>query len=123
MSQRGYIFVAAGMTLVVMDLLLNLAGDFPAVSNYAFAADNPFADNLRWYGGYVLGGLFILIGFTQWVPINVALRDTQHHLESNEKIRNEIAEKMKVESALASLQLRVLDLQEEDRREVAQGAA
>ena len=85
LSQRGYIFVAAGMTLVVMGLLLNLADDFPAVSNYVFAVDNPFADNLRWYGGYVLGGLFILIGFTQRVPIvQGGLNNVARHAQTSE---------------------------------------
>lgn len=119
-GELGYVFVATGMSLVLMGLLLDLANDFPASRKYVFAGDDPFTDKLRWYGGYALGGVFILVGFTQWVPINVSLRNTQRDLmKTNEALRNEMSERQRAESALASLQLRLLDLQEDKRRNVA----
>ena len=120
LGQRGFVLVAVGMSLVLMGLLMDLADDFDTTRRYVFVGEAVFADSLRWWGGYVLGGVFILVGFTQWVPINVALRNTQRDLgESNEELRAEIAERKRAEEAVASLRGQLLEVQEQERRRVS----
>ena len=101
-GQKGYLFVTAGIALILMGLILDLADDFPRLQRYVFGGHAVYTDYLRWYGGYALGGVLMLVGFAQWVPLIVALRNAERDLtKSNESLLNEILERHQAEEMLA----------------------
>ncbi len=100
-GQRGYLLVTTGIGLILMGLLLDLSDDFDFSRRYVYNGHAVYADYLRWYGGYALGGLLILVGFAQWVPIIVTLRDVERDLtRSNEGLQKEISARARTEAEL-----------------------
>ena len=101
-GQRGYLLVTAGTGLILMGLMLDLADDFPTLQRYVFNGRAVYTDPLRWYGGYGLGGLLMLIGFARWVPLIVTLRNAERDLtKANESLLIEISVRWQAEKALA----------------------
>lgn len=100
-GQRGYLLVSAGIALILMGLILDLSDDFPTLRKYVFNGRAAYADSLRWYGGYMLGGVLMLVGFAQWVPLIVTLRNAERDLKtSNDYLRTEISDRVQAEAEL-----------------------
>ena len=68
LGQQGYLFVTTGFTLLLLGLGLDLADNYASTRNLLFIGGVVYSDYLRWYAGYALGGILILVGFVSPNP-------------------------------------------------------
>jgi len=72
--RKAWIFFLIGFGLLFLGGLLNIADNFPSLSQYIFIGHTRYADFLEQIVGYVFGLLFLGIGFWRWIPAIIALR-------------------------------------------------
>ena len=95
--RKAWVFFIIGFGLLFVGGLLNLADHFPILQTYLTLGHRQYADFLGQVFGYLLGLLFVGIGFWQWIPAIVALR----------------AEELTLRNSQEALQLQVAALTEE----------
>ncbi len=91
--RKAWIFFLIGFGLLFLGGVLNVADNFPSLNKYIFFGRTRYADFLEQILGYVLGILFLGIGFWRWIPAIIALRAEEILLRrSQEELKRQIAE-------------------------------
>lgn len=91
--RKAWIFLVIGFGLLFLGGLLNLADNFPSLSRYIIIGRTRTADFLEQVVGYILGLLFLGIGFWNWIPAIIALRAEEIALrKSQEALMRQVAE-------------------------------
>jgi hypothetical protein len=91
--QKAWIFFMIGFGLLFFGGLLNIADNFPILSQYFTLGRRDYADFVEQVFGYLFGLLFLGIGFWQWIPAIIALRAEEIALrQSQADLKRQVAE-------------------------------
>jgi hypothetical protein len=91
--RKAWIFFIIGFGLLFFGGLLNIADNFPQLNRYLTIGRRQYTDFLEQVIGYVLGLLFLGIGFWQWIPAIIALRVEEIALrKSHVELMRQVAE-------------------------------
>jgi hypothetical protein len=91
--RRAWIFFIVGFGLLFFGGLLNIAANFPVLDKYFTIGRHDYSDFLEKIVGYIVGLLFLAVGFWSWIPAIIALRAEEAALRNSEKeLRLQIVE-------------------------------
>jgi hypothetical protein len=91
--RKVWIFFVIGFGFLLFGGILNVIGNFPSLSRYLVIGRLHPADFLEETVGYVLGFIFLGIGFWQWIPAIIVLHLEEDRLKkSQEQLKHRIAE-------------------------------
>jgi hypothetical protein len=91
---RGWIFLRLGFGLVFFGMLIDITDNFPALNRYVVIGDTVYQAFLEKVAGYLLGFLFLALGFWKWLPGMIA-----HERRTREALKTALGE-IKVLSGL-----------------------
>jgi len=87
------IFFIIGFGLLFLGGLLNIADHFPPLIRYLSLGRHHYADFVEKIVGYLLGFIFLGIGFWQWIPAILALRAEEIALRKSEReLKKQVSE-------------------------------
>ncbi len=91
--RKVLIFIIIGFGFLLFGGILNVISNFPNLSRYLVVGRLQPADFLEEVVGYVLGFIFLGIGFWQWIPAIIVLHMEEDRLKkSQEQLKHKIAE-------------------------------
>jgi hypothetical protein len=91
--RKVWIFFIIGFGFLLFGGVLNVIGNFPGLSRYLVIGRLHPADFLEETVGYVLGFIFLGIGFWQWLPAIMVLHLEENRLKkSEEQLKYRVAE-------------------------------
>jgi hypothetical protein len=81
---KAWVFLVVGFGLLFLGGLLNVASNFPDLGRYIVIGRTGTAEFIEQVIGYLLGLLFLGIGFWQWIPAITALRAEESALRASQ---------------------------------------
>jgi hypothetical protein len=91
--RKVWIFFIIGFGFLLFGGILNVIDNFPSLRRYLVIGRLHHADFLEEVVGYVLGFIFLGIGFWQWLPAIIVLHREEDRLkQSEEQLRRRVAE-------------------------------
>jgi hypothetical protein len=91
--RKAWIFFMIGFGLLFLGGLLNIADNFPSLDKYLNVGRHHYGDFLEQVVGYLLGLLFLGVGFWRWIPAIIALRAEETALrKSQEELKRQVSE-------------------------------
>ena len=81
-NRKGYRFLLAGFFLITFASILDITDNFPALNRFIIIGDTVVQAILEKVVGYLMGFLFITIGFWKWLPSVYELQNAQHQLKA-----------------------------------------
>lgn len=91
--RKMWIFFIIGFGFLLFGGIVNIIGNFPNLSKYLMVGRLHPADFLEEIVGYVLGFLFLGIGFWQWIPTIIVLHREEDRLKkSQEQLKRKVTE-------------------------------
>lgn len=102
----GSRFILAGFALFFLGMLLDITDNFPALNHFVVIGNTQTEAFLEKVVGTSFGLVFMSIGFYQWLPCLVKLRETQNQLKSlNEELDERVQKRtQELESSNERLQ-------------------
>lgn len=125
-TQKGWRYIIIGFALILFGMLIDITDNFSNLNKYLVIGDTEFQAFLEKVIGYLLGFLFLSIGFWKWMPTVVALKQAQIKLTNSrdllkdkvkqrtQRLEEEIVERKRVEEKLKRVNSE-LELQVEKR--------
>jgi hypothetical protein len=91
--RKIWIFFIIGFGFLLFGGILNIVGNFPNLSKFLMVGRLRHADFLEEIVGYVLGFVFLGIGFWQWIPAIIVLHSEEERLKkSQEQLKRKVTE-------------------------------
>jgi hypothetical protein len=91
--RKMWIFFIIGFGFLLFGGILNVIDNFPNLSKYLMFGRLHPADFLEEIVGYVLGFVFLGIGFWQWIPAIIVLHREEDRLKkSQEQLKRKVTE-------------------------------
>jgi hypothetical protein len=91
--RKMWILFIIGFGFLLFGGILNVIGNFPNLSKYLMVGRLHPADFLEEIVGYILGFVFLGIGFWQWIPAIIVLHREEDRLnKSQEQLKRKVTE-------------------------------
>ena len=113
--RKAWIFVPIGFGLIFFGSLLDITDNVPSLNKYIVIGNTKYEEFFEEVIGYLVGFVFVAIGFWKWIPSILALRKEEKALKKEKadlqlKIEELTAElntiRLQLEQYKASLKLK-----------------
>jgi PAS domain S-box-containing protein len=107
-QHEGWSYILAGFSLILFGMIIGITDNLPGLNRFIIIGSTKYEALLEKVAGFLFGFMFLAIGFIKWMPMVVALKETERKLERssdalkalNEKLQKDIVKHEQTGKAL-----------------------
>ncbi|MCP3942332.1 MAG: response regulator [Desulfobacteraceae bacterium] len=93
-THRGWSFIIAGFALIFVGTVIDITDNYSALNRFVIIGDTQYQAIFEKVIGFLFGFLLLAIGFWQWLPTIVKLKETERKLsQSHEQLEKKVVDR------------------------------